>query len=120
MTSLTAIARRMLGLHRPRSLARRGRRPAIGAEVVHGDLRMTMQAGLEEELWQWLQDQGWRELSYCPDRRRYRDIPTSWVTRLIDATPEERNDLLASAMARASLRPKLRDPRVLPSYVVRD
>jgi hypothetical protein len=34
---------------------------------------MTMQAGMTEALWRWLVKEGWREITFRPDRRRYRD-----------------------------------------------
>jgi len=54
-----------------RAPPRRGPKPAIGAYVVCGELRMTIQAGVSDDLWEWLMGQGWRELRYAPDRRHY-------------------------------------------------
>ena len=86
-----------------RRLPRRGAKPRIGAYVVHVEqgLRLTVQAGMSDELWQWLTDQGWRVELYRPDRREYRDIPTSYVTQLIDADPAQRAQLMAEAIANA-------------------
>ncbi len=100
-------------------MPRRSGKPAIGATIICGDLRITVQAGLSDELWTWLLDEGWRELTYRPDRRHYREVPSSWVTRLIDALPEARGPVLDAAVAKASIRPTLGDPNVLPSYVTR-
>jgi len=111
--------RGLLGLRKERVLPRRSAKPGIGATIVCGDLRMTVQAGLGDELWHWLLEEGWRELTYRPDRRHYREIPSSWVTRLIDALPETRTMVMDAAVTRASMRPTLGDPNVLPSYVVR-
>jgi hypothetical protein len=109
-----------MGLRRDRALPRRSGKPPIGACVVSGDLRMTIQAGLSDECWIWLLDEGWRELTYRPDRRHYREVPSSWVTRLIDALPEARPMVLTAAVSKASTRPTLGDPSALPSYVVRE
>lgn len=65
---------------------------------------MSVQAGMSETLWRWLAKQGWREVLFRPDRRRYRDIPHGYVTRLIDASPEEHERLLAAAIANAAYR----------------
>lgn len=111
--------RGLLGVRRPRALPRRGPKPGIGACLVCGDLRMTVQAGLSEELWSWLLDQGWRELTYRPDRRHYRELPNGWVTRLIDTLPELRPQVLSVAAQRATMRPTVGDPEALPSYVER-
>ena len=70
---------------------------------------MTVQAGMSDELWQWLMEKGWREPNFHPDRRRYRDIPASWVTRLVDAVASDREAVLAAAAAKAVHRPTLRN-----------
>lgn len=93
--------RTMLNIRKRRSPPRRGPKPGVGAKIFKDDVRMAVQAGLSHETWRWLQDQGWREIQFRPDRRRYRDVPTAWVTRLIDCAPEERAGVLDAAVARA-------------------
>lgn len=93
--------RTMLKIRKPRSLPRRGPKPGVGAKIFKRDVRLTVQAGMSHELWRWLQEQGWREIQFRPDRRRYRDVPTAWVTRLIDCAPEERATVLDAGVARA-------------------
>lgn len=100
--------RGLLRRPRPRALPRRGAKPPIGAQIVREDVRMTIQAGMSDQLWSWLQDQGWRESNFHPDRRRYRDVPSAWVTRLIDATPERCARVLDAAVEQAVVRPTLR------------
>jgi hypothetical protein len=80
---------------------------------------MTVQAGMSDELWHWLMEKGWREPNYYPDRRQYRDIPSSWVTTLIDATAEDREAVLVSAAARAVTRPTLRNAQDLRAKINR-
>ena len=80
---------------------------------------MTVQAGMSDELWQWLMEKGWREPNYYPDRRRYRDIPTSWVTTLIDAVAQDREAVLAAAAAKAVHRPTLRNAQASRSRISR-
>ena len=87
-----------------RALPRRSVKPAIGSRVAQGDVRMVVQAGMSHELWYWLLGEGWRELTYRPDRRRYRDVPSAWVTWLIDASPETRAQVLESAIKKAAHR----------------
>lgn len=82
-----------------------GSRPTLGARICRDDLRMTVQAGMSDGLWRWLLAQGWREITFRPDRRRYREIPAAYVTRLIDATADERERILKAAVANASQRP---------------
>lgn len=93
--------RTMLNIRRQRSLPRRGPKPGVGAKIFKDDVRMTVQAGLSHELWRWLQERGWREIMFRPDRRQYRDVPTARVTRLIDCAPEERASVLDAAVAHA-------------------
>ena len=79
----------------------RGAAPSqqIGTRIVQVEsgVRLTVQAGLGDELWIWLLDAGWRVVTYRPDRRRYRDISWSAVTRLIDSEPAERERLLTES-----------------------
>jgi hypothetical protein len=108
MSTLTNVVkdrlRTMLKIRKPRSLQRRGPKPSVGAKIFREDVRITVQAGLSHELWRWLQGQGWREVMFRPDRRRYRDVPSRWVTRLIDCSPDERDAVLSAAIERASFR----------------
>ena len=83
-----------------------GPKPHLGARICRGDLRMTVQAGMTDALWRWLVKTGWREITYRPDRRRYRDLPAAYVTRLIDSTTDECERVLAAAIANASYRPR--------------
>lgn len=93
--------RRLLFGPKQRALGRRTVKPAIGAQIVCGDLRMSVQAGTSEELWRWLLERGWREQSYRPDRRHYRDVPSRYVTALIDGAADKRESLLRTAIENA-------------------
>jgi len=93
--------RNLLGIRRDRAMPRRTHKPAIGSRIFLGDVRMVVQAGMDRELWGWLQDQGWREVVVRPDRRSYREVPSSWMTLLIDSPPEHRESVLRAAVADA-------------------
>ena len=90
--------RTLLNIRKPRGHQRRGPRPSVGARIYWEDVRMTVQAGMTVELWGWLQTQGWREVLFKGDRRRYRDIATDWAMQLIDCPPERREEVLAQAI----------------------
>jgi hypothetical protein len=96
----------MLGSSRTRQLPRRSAKPRIGSYVVHvtSGVRMMVQAGMSDELWIWLMDHGWRVVTYRPERRRYRDIPSSYVTQLIDSHASIRNSLMTEAIQNAESR----------------
>jgi len=118
--SLLNRVRGLLQVRKDRASPPRGTKPRIGAHIICGDIRMMTQAGMSDELWHWLLELGWRESIYRPDRRAYHDIPASWITRLIDAQPELRAQVLATAIAKAEQRParcNLEPPP--PSYLKR-
>ena len=97
--------RGMLGIRKTRRVPpKRNRPPTVGARAFKEDLRMTVQAGMTYELWRWLQDQGWREASFRPDRRSYFDVPSHWVMQLTDAAAEERGQVLSAAIQAARAR----------------
>ena len=108
--------RTLLKIRCERELPSGGSKPPFGAKLVCGDIRMTVRSGMTDQLWHWLLDQGWREVAVRPDRRRYKDIPTTFVTRLIDAvTNEERARVMDFAIANAQYRPSMtRDGRIIP------
>lgn len=98
--------RGVLGVRKQRAKPPAGPKPHIGAKIVRGDLRMTVQAGLTVPAWFWLIEQGWREEPYLHDRRAYRDIPASRVAELFDAADAgERLRLLKLGIAEAKVRP---------------
>ena len=71
---------------------------------------MTIQAGVTDELWEWLVGQGWREPRHAPDRRHYLVVPARYVTALIDAPEELRSRALTVAVSHAPVRPIVGDP----------
>jgi hypothetical protein len=109
LQSIRDRVRALAGERRPRRLPRRSAEPPIGARIVQIENggRLTVQAGLSDDLWIWLLDGAWRVVTHWPDRRRYRDIPWSRVTRLIDCDPAYRERLLTEAIWHAEFRPTL-------------
>jgi hypothetical protein len=97
--------RTLFNIRRERKRPPRGPKPRLGAKIYLHDVRMAVQAGLSDELWDWLQELGFREITYSPDRRRYRDIPPSMVARLYDAPREQWRPLLKLAIRESSVRP---------------
>ena len=96
--------RTLLNIRKNRNAQRRGPRPSVGARIYNDDVRMTVQAGMTVDLWSWLQSQGWREVLFKGDRRRYRDVSTEMAMELIDAPPERREEVLAQAIENAVAR----------------
>lgn len=106
--------RSLIGERYQRKLPRRSAKPRIGTSIIHVEagLRLVVQAGMSDELWLWLLDWGWRVVTVRPDRRRYRDIPGSWVTILIDSDPTSREKLFPKAIEDAQSRPSVVNRRV--------
>lgn len=98
-------------IRRERAVPRAGTKPGVGARIACGDHRMAVQAGMTDPLWKWLAQQGWREVTFRPDRRRYLDIPHAFVTELIDASPDDWAQILEAAKADANYRPQGRPRR---------
>ncbi len=108
-SSIRDQIRTLFRIRRPRSVTHPGPRPALGAKISRHDVRMTVQTGMSDELWRWLTDRGWRQITVRNDRRRYREVPASFVTHLIDAAPEERGQALREAVEAAAFRPGVRE-----------
>jgi hypothetical protein len=106
INQLRSLARTLFRIRRPRAVPFARGKPGVGARITHGEYRMIVQAGMSDSLWTWLVQQGWREVTYRPDRRRYLDIPHAFVTELIDAGPDDRPQILEAAKAEATYRPQ--------------
>jgi hypothetical protein len=96
--------RRLLRIRKPRRVLPRRPKPPPGARVCLDDLRFTMPPGMDDELWQWLQELGWREVSFRPERRSYRDLSSSRVAQLLICPASRRQGLLEAAIAEAGRR----------------
>ena len=100
--------RTLLNIRRKRERPLARSKPTVGARLAMGSYRIIVQAGLSDELWRFLVEAGFREVTYRPDRRRYRDVPPSRVTSLYNAPPEDWKVLLLRALKEASRRPLVR------------
>lgn len=96
--------RTILKIRKPRkkTTVHRGPKPNAGAKIISEDFRITVQAGMSADLWAWMRARGWSEVVFRPDRRRYRDVPTGWVARLTECRPDDRERVLANALAHAA------------------
>lgn len=84
---------------------REANKPAIGATICCSGMRMSVQAGLSDDLWHWLVSLGWRELASGENRLRLKPLPTTLVTKLFDAQPADRERVLMSAIRQITRRP---------------
>jgi hypothetical protein len=88
-----------------------GPKPRMGATLCSAGLRMTVQAGLTDEMWQWLTALGWRELRSGENRLHYRALSSLLVNRLYDVGPDDRQKILLLAIREAT-RPARQTPSV--------
>jgi hypothetical protein len=79
-----------------------GPKPRMGATLCCAGLRMTVQAGLTDEMWRWLASLGWRELRGGENRLHYRALSSSLVNRLYDVAPDDRQKILLLAIREAT------------------
>jgi len=85
-------------------------KPAIGATICCAGLRMSVQAGLSDDLWQWLVSLGWRELATGENRLQLKPLATTQVTRLFDAQPVERERVLTNAIRQVTRHSTTKSP----------
>lgn len=83
-------------------------KPAIGATICCSGMRMSVQAGLSDDLWHWLVSLGWRELAPGANRLQLKPLATTLVTRLFDAQPSERERILMNGIRQITRRPMTR------------
>jgi len=100
--------RNLFNIRQERSRPPAGPKPRMGAKIYLHDVRMVVQSGLSDELWEWFTQLGFREVTFSPDRRHYRDLPRSLVARLYDAPREEWRPLLKVAIQEATKRPPVK------------
>jgi hypothetical protein len=84
-------------------------KPRQGATLTCAGLRMPVQAGLSDEMWEWLAALGWRELRAGENRLHYKALSTSLVNRLYDVDADDRQKVLTMAIREATR------PRQAPS-----
>lgn len=92
----------LLGRRKATPRGRPVARPATGATLCCAGLRMTVQAGMTDDLWQWLSGLGWRELQPRENRLHFRPLATALVNRLIDGPSSERDRVLLAAIRHAA------------------
>jgi hypothetical protein len=101
-TLLSTPISELLGRKKEQQRRREASKPAIGATLCCAGLRMTVQAGMSDELWQWLVKLGWRELQPRENRLHFKPLPTALVTRLFDCGEEDRERFLLAAIRQAA------------------
>jgi len=93
--------RTALSIRQPRRPAPVGPLPAVGSDILRGSLKMAVTHPIADELWDWLVLSGWRNLPVETDRRRGMRLPDEALKTLMDADPQERNQVYARLLEQA-------------------
>ena len=99
---LSAPIGELLGRRKAYQARREAARPTVGATLCCAGLRMTVQAGMSDELWQWLLQLGWRELRPFENRLHFTPLSTHLVSRLFDGPASDRERVLLAAVRTAA------------------
>jgi hypothetical protein len=99
---LRSLARTLFRIRRPRAVPPARAKPGVGARITQGEYRMIVQAGMTDEMWEWLASLGWRELRSGEQRLHYKALSTALVNRLYDVAPDDRQKVLLVAIREAT------------------
>lgn len=75
--------RRSLGIKVQRTLPPPGPVPPVGSVIVKAKVKMLVNVQIDDHLWRWLSEQGWREADLATDRRRYLYAPRNSLEMLM-------------------------------------
>ncbi len=103
--------RTMLGIRVKRETPAMGTKPRMGGKIALGTLRMFVTANPSDELWYFFSLQGWREITYPRDRRKYVDLPRASFDLLARCGSAEREVRYRQLIASANQRAQARTPR---------
>lgn len=90
MGKVIDVVRTVLRIRVKRKSNKADKIPSVGARVTLDGMRMKVESGMSQEMWQWLVLHGWQECRFRNDRRRYIELPRAAFERLRDAEPSQR------------------------------
>ena len=79
-----------------------GAKPKMGSKITLGRMRMFVTSTPPDELWYFFSLQGWREVAYPRDRRKYVDLPRASFDLLARGARSEREIRYRQLVAAAS------------------
>jgi len=83
----------MIGLRTRRQILPAHEKPILGSSIVKDRFRIRLKHPFDDELWNWLCDQGWRTMPVANNRRKYTIVPEKDFVRLMKATPSTRLEI---------------------------
>ena len=93
--------RNVLSIRQARRPAPVGQVPVGGTSIRRGALKVAVTHRISGELWDWLVLSSWRNLPVATDRRRGMRLPDEALKTLMDADPQERNQVYARLLEQA-------------------
>jgi hypothetical protein len=82
--------RTLLNIRAKREAPGMGTKPRMGGKIVLGGMRLYVTSTPPDELWYFFSLQGWREIKYPRDRRKYVDLPRASFELLARCNSSER------------------------------
>jgi hypothetical protein len=79
-----------------------GAKPKMGSKITLGGMRMFVTSTPPDELWYFFSLQGWREVTFPRDRRKYIDLPRASFDLLARCSSSERETRYRQLIASAS------------------
>lgn len=89
------LLRTLFSIRKDRRPAPVGPLPPVGALILRGALKMAVTQPVPRDLWDWLVLSGWRNMPVKTDRRKGMRLPDEALKALIDAAPQQRNQVHA-------------------------
>lgn len=82
--------RTFIGVRTKRQLLPAHGKPALGGSIVKDRFRVRLKHPIDDALWNWLCDMGWRAMPVHNNRRRYVVVSEKAFEKLIKADPSLR------------------------------
>ena len=79
-----------------------GTKPRMGSKITLGGMRMYVTSTPPDELWYFFSLQGWREVTFPRDRRKYVDLPRASFDLLARCSSSEREGRYRQLVVAAS------------------
>jgi hypothetical protein len=94
--------RTLLNIRVKRETSVIGAKPKMGSKITLGGMRMYVTSTPPDELWYFFSLQGWREITYPRDRRKYVDLPRASFDLLARCSSGERESRYRQLLAAAA------------------
>ena len=88
--------RTVMGVRTQRQLLPVQGKPSLGGSIVKDRFRIRLKHPIDDDMWRWLCDMGWRAMPVNNNRRKYTIVSEKAFERLVKADPTQRGALLAS------------------------